>query len=156
MENCQVSNSFFTQICLTSYLIPIRFKHSPWHLVPTLLQSTQFTECQTEFNTLLNMVTFADLGSRQKKETLWTERKLELPEFPLPINFLISNVIIWQCLSQRFSFCHIFIGSVNFISAVILPYILVTRCQHIRSSLYVYSLTSLLGSGDWTVYVSSN
>jgi hypothetical protein len=56
----------------------------------------------------------------------------------IPLNSLLNQILICDCHYQIFELCHIFKASANYLRVMILPYILVTRQQHILGFLCVY------------------
>jgi hypothetical protein len=61
------------------------------------------------------------------------------------LNFFKNHILIAYCLPQIFELCHIFKGSISYISVIILPCILVTTQQFV-SSVFTSRPTYLLAS----------
>jgi hypothetical protein len=83
-----------------------------------------------------NILIFGVLGSRPgDKRSYWTA--VIITRIQSSFNFLMNQIMICHCRSQTFPFCHMFETSVSYIYVTILPCILVTRQQHVLSSLCV-------------------
>jgi hypothetical protein len=54
------------------------------------------------------------------------------------LNFLANQILIYYRCSQLCELCHIFKGSIRYLHVMILPFIFLTRQQHILTILCVY------------------
>jgi hypothetical protein len=54
------------------------------------------------------------------------------------LNSFVNVILIYYCFSQRFEFCHTLEGFSSYLCIMILPCILVTICEHMRSNVSNY------------------